>query len=283
MPGAFHAQRSHCRAQGQLQDGLRSDPHDLRPTRRRARGRAVRGHHQHPRSSTAESRSDDARSQRRSTGLLLIPARPLAISLVHQPPGERQQRDQTPRRRRWCIPQPRSAPTPHRIRADRATRRMDRSLWPLPLRTLHGATHRTTNTANQGPGDATRTQNGRIRTLTQVRPTQNRHSEGRDRHAGIPCRRECSQQRCPERNIDHLEGAGSPSHRWLVLQREGRCGVDHFGRMKACGELQRFRRSSAISRIIDSWPATSRRSASASQRVVVSKSYSTANSLTCGA
>ena len=44
LPGALHAQRARRGAQGQRRDGRRRDPHDLRPTRRRARPRAARGH-----------------------------------------------------------------------------------------------------------------------------------------------------------------------------------------------------------------------------------------------
>ena len=61
LPGALHAPRARDRAQGQPGDGRRREPHDLRPTRRRTRPRAVRGHRRHARQEPAQGRADAPR------------------------------------------------------------------------------------------------------------------------------------------------------------------------------------------------------------------------------
>ena len=50
----------------------------------------------------------------------------------------------------------------------------------LLLRALHGPAHRTTTIGQEGPGDATRTQNAMMTSLTRVREPKSHHSEGRN-------------------------------------------------------------------------------------------------------
>ncbi len=74
LPGALHAQRPRGGAQGQRRDGRRRDPHHLRPARRRARPRAVRGHRHDARPAAAQGRADAPRGPRRPPRLHRLPA-----------------------------------------------------------------------------------------------------------------------------------------------------------------------------------------------------------------
>jgi putative transposase len=106
LPGALPAQRPHQGPERQRRDGRRRDPHDLRPTRRRARPLPAR-HDRHHARPTVPRRGGDA--HRRQTGparVHVLPGHALEEDLVHQPPGAGQQRDQTPHRRRRRLPQP---------------------------------------------------------------------------------------------------------------------------------------------------------------------------------
>ena len=59
--------------QGQPGDGRRRDPHDLRPTRRRARPRAVRGHRRDARQAAAQGRGHAPRGPRGPARLHRVP------------------------------------------------------------------------------------------------------------------------------------------------------------------------------------------------------------------
>ncbi len=56
-------------------------------------------------------------------------------------PLERLKRGQTPNRRCWDLPQPRSPTTPGHLRADRDPRRLAGRRMPLPIGGIHGPAH----------------------------------------------------------------------------------------------------------------------------------------------
>ena len=74
LPGPLPAQRPGPGAQGHAGDGRRRDPHDLRPTRRRARPRAARRHRRHARPAVPQGRGDAARRRRGHPRLRRLPA-----------------------------------------------------------------------------------------------------------------------------------------------------------------------------------------------------------------
>ncbi len=73
VPGPLHAQRARGGPEGQRRDGRRRDPHHLRPTRRRARPRAVRGDRHDARPAAAQGRADAPRGPRRPARLHRLP------------------------------------------------------------------------------------------------------------------------------------------------------------------------------------------------------------------
>lgn len=73
LPGPLHPQRPGRGIQVQRRDGRRGDPHDLRPARRRARQRAVRGHRDHARPLPPQGRRH---AHRRREDLLAFTAFP---------------------------------------------------------------------------------------------------------------------------------------------------------------------------------------------------------------
>ena len=74
LPGAFHAQRARERAEDRWPDGRVDHPHDLRPTRRRARAHPVRRGHPDARPVAPEGRRDARGRPRRPARVRRVPA-----------------------------------------------------------------------------------------------------------------------------------------------------------------------------------------------------------------